>query len=195
MRLTTLLVAVAMCAPVMANAQTRKRTTKRTTTTTTTAPAPAPVAHEHHQSGDMRSSLEGNGVYGTAGCGLGSLAFHAQPGPIQIVAATLNGIGGQTFAITTGTSNCDIPHAGQQAAVFIEVNREILAKDAARGQGETIDGLASILGCEDTATFGQALQSNFDSVFAKENDSYGATRAIINTIKSNAQLQSTCHIG
>lgn len=186
MRLTTLLVAVAMCAPGLANAQAHKKTTTKTTTTTTRTESHHAA---HHQ------AMEGQ-AYGTAGCGLGSIAFHAQPGFIQVVAATLNGIGGnQTFGISTGTSNCDIPQSGQQAAVFIEVNREILAKDASRGQGETIDGLASILGCEDSATLGQALQSNFDNVFKKENGSYEATRAIITTIKANPTLNSTCHIG
>ncbi len=196
MRLTTLLVAVAMCVPVLANAQTRKRTTKTTTTTTTTRPATAP-AHEHSTRDKVEQAAHetNNGMYGTAGCGLGSIAFQAKPGFIQVVAATLNGIGGQTFAISTGTSNCDLSHSGHQAAVFVEVNREILAKDAARGQGETIEGLASILGCQDSAMLGQALQSNFDGVFSKENNTYDATRAIINTIKSNEQLQSTCHVG
>jgi len=194
MRLITLLVAVAVCAPVMANAQTRKRTTK--TTTTTTAPAPARTESPvHHATAAAHRATSDNQGYGTAGCGLGSLAFHAQPGMIQVVAATLNGTGMQTFGISTGTSNCDIPEPGQQAAVFIEVNREILAKDASRGQGETIEGLASILGCDDAATLGQALQTNFDNVFKKENDSYGATRAILSAIKSNPNLNSTCHIG
>ena len=187
MRLTTLMVAVALCAPGLAHAQARKKTT------TTTHPASAETPRRHRD--NHASGLQGDGTYGTAGCGLGSLAFHAEPGAIQIVAATLNATGGQTFGISTGTSNCDIPHSGQQAAVFIEVNREILAKDAARGQGETIEGLASILGCENPAALGEALQSHFGSVFTKENDSYGATRAIINAIKSNAQLQSTCHVG
>ena len=189
MRLTTLLVAVAMCAPVIANAQAHKKTTTKTTTTTTTT-----HTEPHHAAAAHHPAMEQ--AYGTAGCGLGSLAFHAQPGFIQVVAATLNDLGGnQTFGISTGTSNCDIPQSGQQAAVFIEVNREILAKDASRGQGETIDGLASILGCDDSATLGQALQSNFDNVFKKENGSYEATRAIITTIKANPTLNSTCHIG
>lgn len=203
MRLTTLLVAVAMCAPILANAQARKKTTtKSTTTTTTTRPAPAPAeaapapAHHRAHGNDSMANNNTEGTYGTAGCGLGSIVFHAKPGFIQVVAVTLNWIGAnQTFAISSGTSNCDIPQSGQQAAVFIEVNREILAKDAARGQGETIEGLASILGCDDSAMLGQALQSNFEGVFTKENDSYGTTRAILNTIKSNAQLQSTCHVG
>ena len=60
--------------------------------------------------------------YGTAGCGLGSLVFGDQPGIIQIVAATLNGIGGQTFAITSGTSNCG------EAAVSVLTERRMTWK-------------------------------------------------------------------
>ncbi|MEN0057326.1 MAG: DUF3015 family protein, partial [Bdellovibrio sp.] len=52
------------------------------------------------------SGIKGDGTYGTAGCGLGSLVFGNEKGPVQIVAATLNGTGVQTFGITTGTSNC-----------------------------------------------------------------------------------------
>jgi hypothetical protein len=178
MRLMTLLVAAALCAPVLANAQAPRKK----------AAAPAKAHHE-----SLHDQMSGQG-YGLAGCGLGSIVFGAKPGIIQVVAATLNGTGGQTFGITTGTSNCDVPEMGQQAAVFIEVNREILAKDASRGQGETVDGLASILNCDDSAAFGQALQMNFETVFKKENNSYDATRAILSTIKSTPALQSTCHI-
>ncbi len=53
------------------------------------------------------SGIKGSGTYGTAGCGLGSMAFGNQKGAIQILAATTNGLfGTQTFGITSGTSNC-----------------------------------------------------------------------------------------
>ena len=198
MRLMTLLVAAAICAPVLANAQApRKKTTKTTTTTTTPeaapaeTPAPAP-AKRHHES--LHDQLSGQG-YGVAGCGLGSIVFGPKPGPIQLVAATINQYFMQTFAISTGTSNCDIPEMGQQAAVFIEVNRQVLANDASRGQGETVEGLASILNCDDAQALGQGLQSNFETIFKRENNSYEATRAILSTIKSNPALQSSCHVG
>ena len=46
--------------------------------------------------------------YGEAGCGLGSLLFGTQSGPIQIFAATTNNSSyNQAFGITSGTSNCD----------------------------------------------------------------------------------------
>jgi hypothetical protein len=194
MRLMTLLVAAAICAPALANAQPpRKKTTKTTTAAPAAEAAPATPPPKHHRE-SLHDQLTGQG-YGVAGCGLGSIVFGPKPGPIQIVAATLNAIGYQTFAISTGTSNCDVPQMGQQAAVFIEVNRQILAKDAARGQGETVEGLAAILNCDNAEALGQGLQSNFETIFKRENNSYDATRAILSTIKSNPALQSSCHVG
>jgi hypothetical protein len=107
-------------------------------------------------------------AYGTAGCGLGSMAFGSQPGMIQVLAATTNSLfGTQTFGITTGTSNCNLaPGApAAKAKVFIEGNREALAKDISRGQGETVKNLASLAGCADASQVGAALQKNFKVIF------------------------------
>jgi len=104
--------------------------------------------------------------YGTAGCGLGSIVFQDQPGPIQIVAATVNGtFGSQTFGITTGTSNCT-PRTGRVAAeTFITINRVALEKDAARGEGESIRTLSTVLKCEDAAAFSSLVSGNFEAIF------------------------------
>src|SRR6266571_3742686 len=51
-----------------------------------------------------QAGLRGTGVYGAAGCGLGSMVFGNQPGGVQVLAATTNATGIQTFGITTGTS-------------------------------------------------------------------------------------------
>lgn len=201
MRFTMILVALALAVPMASNAQS-KRTTKKTTTTTTESSAPAAAASAaeptaqpaRKQRESLHDQFTGQG-YGLAGCGLGSVVFGPKTGMIQIVAATLNGTGGnQTFGITTGTSNCDIPGMGHQAAAFIEVNREIVSKDAARGQGETIASLASILNCQDETAFGQNLQQNYESIFATENNSYDVTRKILSTIEANPTLKSTCNI-
>ncbi|MES2964145.1 MAG: DUF3015 family protein [Bdellovibrionota bacterium] len=194
MRLTTFLVALALMVPMAASAQSKK-TTKKTTTTETSAPAAAeePAQPARKQRESLHDQVSGQG-YGLAGCGLGSIVFGPKPGMIQIVAATVNGTGVQTFGITTGTSNCDIPGMGHQAAAFIEVNREIVSKDAARGQGETVASLASILNCQDEAAFGQNLQTNYESIFATENNSYDVTRKIISTIEANPALKATCGI-
>lgn len=115
--------------------------------------------------------IHGTGKYGSAGCGLGSLAFGDQKGAIQILAATTNGFfGTQTFGITSGTSNCGESAVGSAGTkTFIEGNREALAKDAARGSGETIDTLTVLAGCKDKKAVGVALQKRFVELFPSEN--------------------------
>ena len=106
-------------------------------------------------------------TYGDAGCGLGSMVFGNKPGIIQVLAATTNSLfGTQTFGITTGTSNCGGSSASISATkAFIETNREALAKDISRGQGETVANLATLSGCRDAALLGGSLQRNFKTIF------------------------------
>ncbi len=143
---------------------------------------------------DFRSSLNNGNGYGLAGCGIGSMVFGAKPGFIQVVAATLNGTAGsQTFGITTGTSNCDIPRMGQTAAVYIEANKAIVMKDAARGEGETMSDLALIYNCSNTQLFSEKVQNNYSQIFNSSN-AYDSSRAILNTIKSDSALAANCQI-
>jgi hypothetical protein len=151
--------------------------------------APAP---KHHKEA-LVDQVSGAG-YGIAGCGLGSIVFGAKPGKVQIFASTTNGLyGNNTFGITSGTSNCDIPQMGQQAAVYIEVNKEIVKKEAARGQGDTLVGLSHILNCSNEALFSQKVQQNYGQIFGDDQSSYGSTREILNTIKNNQDLAATCN--
>lgn len=109
--------------------------------------------------------------YGDAGCGLGAMVLGPQKGWTQVFAATLNGTGVQTFGITSGTSNCTDGGAvamDKQVPHFVEVNRFALAKEAARGGGETVSGLAGLLGCE-SQSFGKNLQKNYDRLFVETN--------------------------
>lgn len=155
----------------------------------------ASVSAHAQQKGGRKASLHdqvsGQG-YGLAGCGLGSIVFGPKPGMIQVVAATLNGTGYQTFAITTGTSNCDQSEMSMAAAAYIEVNREIVMKDAARGEGENISNLGTIYQCSDIALFNTKVKENFGKIFSPELNSYDASRAIVNTIKSDAKLAQAC---
>jgi hypothetical protein len=134
--------------------------------------------------------LKGTGAYGAAGCGLGSLVFGNQPGAVQILAATTNGtFGSQTFGITTGTSNCGAGMMAMGTKNFVEANREVLAKDISRGQGEAIGALAVINSCEDSQKVGAALQKNFSAIFPTENASSDeVTQAILKTLHSDASL-------
>ena len=130
------------------------------------------------------------GPYGAAGCGLGSVLFGNQPGFIQVVAATTNGIfGNQTFGITTGTLNCGSPATAAGAKVFIDANREALAKDMARGSGETIATLTSLTGCSDAKVVGATLQKNFSAIIPSEKVSNDAVADnVLATLKADKQL-------
>jgi hypothetical protein len=134
--------------------------------------------------------IKGTGSYGTAGCGLGSLAFGNQPGAIQILASTTNGLfGNQTFGITTGTSNCGPGLMAMGTKNFVEANREVLAKDISRGEGEAIGALSVINACEDSHKVGVALQQAFTAIFPSEtatNDQ--VTDAILRTLHSDPAL-------
>jgi hypothetical protein len=150
----------------------------------------APALSQSQAEKDIRKGIQGSGKYGTAGCGLGSMAFDSQPGGIQIIAATLNGIcGNQTFGITFGTSNCQPGALAQGTKSFVEANREALAKDIARGEGEAIGALTVINRCADSHAVGAALQARFGTIFPTEDASSDhVTRAILETLHANAAL-------
>ncbi len=181
MKTLTKLAAIILFA-VTANAQVTKPAPKKTQSA-------APVKKEN-----FKESLNNGNGYGLAGCGIGSMVFGAKPGFIQVVAATLNGTAAsQTFGITTGTSNCDIPKMGQSAAVYIEANKEIVMKDASRGEGETMSDLALIYNCSNTQLFSEKVQNNYSQIFNSANAS-DSSRAILNTIKSDTALSASCNI-
>ncbi len=130
--------------------------------------------------------------FGPAGCGLGSLIFEPNSGFTQIFAATTNGtFGSQTFGISSGTSNCaDTGGGSASAKAFVETNRTALAKDIARGQGETIDSLSRLGGCGDALAVGASLQRNFDKVFPSATMSDGDVgSSVVDALRSDASLQ------
>lgn len=142
------------------------------------------------QDSATKDAIKGTGKYGTAGCGLGSLAFGTTPGAVQILASTTNGLfGTQTFGITSGTSNCGPSLFAEGTFKFIEANREALAKDISRGEGEAIRSLASINRCPDPARVGTALQQRFSAIFPDAQASNEAvTTAILDTLHADPAL-------
>jgi hypothetical protein len=105
--------------------------------------------------------------YGSAGCGLGSMIFGPGNGFVQVFASTTNGSSGtQTFGISSGTSNCDKSGGGaENTKSFVATNRSALAKDIARGKGETITNLSALAGCGDAKAVGKKLQRKFKVIF------------------------------
>ncbi len=126
--------------------------------------------------------------YGMAGCGLGALVFQDQPGKIQIVAATLNNIvSPQTFAITSGTSNCFEESRNEVSLRYIESNKTALKEDVSRGQGETLEGLMTLWGCDNKSSIQNNLKQNYNHIF-NSNES----TVILQQLKTNSEVQKAC---
>jgi hypothetical protein len=123
----------------------------------------------------LHDELTGQG-YGTAGCGVGSIVFGDKPGMIQIVAATINDYSGQTFAISTGTSNCGESGKSARANQFIETNKVALENDLSRGAGESIVALSEVMGCKNS-DFTIQLKSKFAAGQSKDQLVSAATQS------------------
>jgi hypothetical protein len=109
-------------------------------------------------------------------CGWGSKVFDGQSGVApQVLAVTTNGTSGnQTFGITTGTSGCTQDGAVRstwKTAMFIDGNKERLARDMSVGSGEALDSLAHLLGVDaaDRDAFNRVTRENMQSIFPSDN--------------------------
>jgi len=108
-------------------------------------------------------------------CGWGAKLFDGQSGVApQVLAATTNGtFGNQTFGITSGTSGCTQDGAVKsnwKTALFIDGNKDKLARDMSVGSGEALDSLAHLMGVEaqDRVAFNRAAKDNMARIFAKD---------------------------
>ncbi len=125
---------------------------------------------------------------GAAGCGLGSIIIGSKPGFMQVFAATTNGtFASQTFGITFGTSNCGDGAVAAGPKVFIEANKEALAKDMSRGSGETIQNLSAVAGCKDSAQVGTHLQRNFQAI-APSMQTPSFSETVMQSLRSDKSL-------
>ncbi len=113
------------------------------------------------------------------GCGLGKLAWadyaHQKTIGSQVLMATTNGsFGTGTFGISSGTSGCTNDGkvwAEQKTSVFAQLNFENLSQEMARGQGEHLASLATLMGvpAEHQASFFAMTQDRYTSL-VKEGD-------------------------
>jgi len=136
--------------------------------------------------------------YGDAGCGLGSIVFGNEQGAVQVLAVTTNAIGMNTFAITTGTSNCNpagLVKLEKEREEFAQKNYSTLVKEMAMGEGENLDTLASLYGCSQNshADFGSLVQENFSHIVKSDSTT---SQEMLSSLKSemsgHAVLSKSC---
>jgi hypothetical protein len=121
------------------------------------------------------------------GCGWGVKLFDGDSGLApQVLAATTNGtFGNQTFGISSGTSGCTrdgVVKSNWKTAMFIDGNKERLARDMSAGKGETLDSLAHLIGVRDEhrAAFNRVVQENLSRIFPSDK---AATEQIVVALK------------
>ena len=124
-------------------------------------------------------------------CGWGSKLFDGQRGIApQVLAATTNGTSGnQTFAVTSGTSGCTqdgMVKSTWKTAAYMDANMTKVARDMSRGQGESLDSLALLIGvkAEHKDLFTTALKANFGSIFTSKDSSSAEVLASIKAVLS-----------
>ena len=133
------------------------------------------------------------------GCGLGKLAWadYKTPKNIapQVMMATTNGtFGSQTFGISFGTSGCTNDGkvmVGQQTNLFIASTFDTLSEDMARGGGEHLAALATLMGVpaeQQPAFFAMAQQQYGAFVEAGELSSVAVVRALQEAMKEQPVL-------
>jgi hypothetical protein len=121
-------------------------------------------------------------------CGWGAKLFDGQSGIApQVLGATTNGtFGNQTFGITSGTSGCTQDGAVKstwKTAMFIDGNKERLARDMSTGGGEALDSLAHLLGVEeaDRAAFNRLARDHMQRIFPSEN---AGTEQVVSALRA-----------
>lgn len=112
--------------------------------------------------------------YADAGCGLGSMIFSKNTIVSQTTAWTTNMVwANQTFGITTGTSNCTANgwvKEDRKEKYFAEANFGSLSVEMARGQGDSLQAFAQVLGCSDDSVseFGRMTREKYNQIFTSE---------------------------
>ena len=108
-------------------------------------------------------------------CGWGSKVFDGQSGvfPQALAGITNATFGNQTFGVSTGTSGCTqdgTVRSTWKTAMFIDGNKERLARDMSVGEGEALDSLAHLLGVEqaDRAAFSRIARDNMQRIFPSD---------------------------
>lgn len=132
--------------------------------------------------------------YGLAGCGLGSVLLPNGP---QAAVSIVNGLfWNQVFMISSGTSNCQndtLRQANVDQEQYMIANFRNIAKEAAQGTGESLSGLATVLGCNenDEKIFFEVAQKNHQKIFSQPG-ALAALHSLKTQINSEKSLALSC---
>ena len=129
------------------------------------------------------------------GCGVGSTIWEGQSGKIaKILAGTTNGIfTNQFLGITFGTLGCGgNGKVTAQVVTFTNENAEVLARDMAVGEGESLNVLAELMNIQSTdkARFFEVTKANFAQIYAADHNSAQVLASLQQVMANDAVLKA-----
>lgn len=134
----------------------------------------------------------------SSGCGLGWQVAPKQSLVSSFTRALVNATFLNTIAMTVGTSGCaqhSIVYNEAKGIHFAEANIDQLAIEMASGNGEVVQGFASVFGCQNSQDFGSMVQTKYATLLPTMKTSgvelYNNVKA---EIKNNAILSSSCSL-
>lgn len=134
----------------------------------------------------------------SSGCGMGYEVAPKQSLVSSSTRSMVNATFSNSVAMTLGTSGCakhSIVKNDAKGIHFAEANKNQLALEMARGNGEFVASFAGVFGCQNAEAFGTMVQSKYESVLPSNNTSgvelYNNVKA---EIKNNATLAASCSL-
>jgi hypothetical protein len=77
--------------------------------------------------------------------------------------------------------------------MFVAANKESLANDIAKSNGETITAISNIMGCKDSNYLGAKLQARYETIFATK-ESAKVSDNMMNTVVTDRYLVENCKL-
>lgn len=133
------------------------------------------------------------------GCGLGWQVTKRKSLVSSSVRGTTNNLFyNQSLGMTSGTSGCDkhsIVKNERAVEHFVEANYNNLMIDMAKGEGEYVQALAYVMGCDANSVehFSNVTQKNYGAIFTS--DSVGPQQLIQNVkshVSHDSKLAASC---
>jgi len=133
--------------------------------------------------------------WGMAGCDLWAGVIKGKDQGAQLGVWALRNLvlNSQTSAITSGTSGCvekSVDYANKEQEIFININLATLQTEAARGEGNHLDALAEVFGCEDKGAFFNLSKEKYEGIYSTQ-DAKGVVENYKKEIKSS-KLANSC---
>ncbi|MBW2723481.1 MAG: DUF3015 family protein [Deltaproteobacteria bacterium] len=131
------------------------------------------------------------------GCGVGTMIMEGQEGiPFKILGSWTNGVTFQSISITFGLLNCSgegtitADASDSRVQHFASQNFDRLSVDMAKGGGEHLDVLATLLDVRDEqrADFAVLTQTHFEELFPSDDVTVGEMLSSLDQLMSESEI-------